>query len=111
MAGADNMARFSDTELTTLRTEFELHRAESQARWNQLAGLIEENTRITTQLARSIEAQARSTAGIVRLYRDAQGAARLGTGMQRFFIFLLKWGLVGSGIVTAIRWALTKFGG
>lgn len=108
MTGSKEM-RFSDTELMELRREFEQHKLDYAAQMLAMRGELATNTRVTMALSTKVDNIARSTNGVVKLYRDAQGAANLGTGLQKFMLWLLKWGLIGAAIVHGIQWVLERF--
>jgi hypothetical protein len=113
----DDMPRFSDAELVALREEFEEHRdvqvrnnARQDRRWEQLASMVEQNTEATQAVARSVESIARSTEGVVQLYRDFQGAARVGIGVRKLLAWLIALGTGGAAIAAAIMYFLDKLG-
>ena len=113
----DDMPRFSDAELVALRKEFEEHRdvqernnARQDRRWEQLASMVEQNTEATQAVARSVESIARSTEGVVQLYRDFQGAARVGIGVRKLLAWLIALGTGGAAIAAAILYVLDKLG-
>lgn len=107
---SDDMPRFSDVELTRLREEFESHRDRQEERWGQLALMVEQNTEATRAVAVSVESIARSTDGVVQLYRDFQGAARVGIGVRRCIAWLIALGTGGAAIAAAIMYFLDKLG-
>lgn len=116
MPNDDDMARFSDLQLTDLRTAFELHKddfkqhkAEQDERWSQLAGVVESNTAAVQQIAEAVSKQAESTAGIVQIYHDLQGAARIGGGVRRFLIWLGSLGAGGIAVAAALTYILDYF--
>jgi len=106
----EDMPRFSDVELTRLREEFESHRDRQEDRWEQLALMVEQNTEATRAVALSIESIALSTEGVVKLYRDFQGAARVGLGVRRFIAWLIALGAGGATIAAAILYFMDKLG-
>jgi len=106
----EDMPRFSDVELTRLREEFESHRDRQEQRWEQLALMVEQNTEATRAVAISVKSIARSTEGVVQLYRDFQGAARVGIGVRRFIAWLLALGAGGAAIAAGIMYVLGKLG-
>lgn len=106
-----DMPRFSDQQLTELRVDFDQHKDEQERRWGQLAAMVEENTEAVKRIADAVECQAESTAGIVQLYQDLQGAARIGVGLRKFMTWLVGLGSAGIAIAAAISYVLKKFGG
>lgn len=99
-----------DVELIRLREEFESHRDRQEQRWEQLARMVEQNTEATREVAVSVESIARSTEGVVLLYRDFQGAARVGLGVRRFIAWLIALGAGGATIAAAIMYFMDKLG-
>lgn len=91
----------SDTELAKLREEFEQHKREQERRWEQLAAMVEKNTRATERLAKSTE-------GVVRLYSDIQGAARVGVSVRKLMTWLISLGAGGAALASAILYILEK---
>lgn len=94
--------RFSDRELAKLRADFEQHVAEGNERWDRLVRLVEQNTEATRSLADSVK-------GVVDLYEDVRAAARVGGSIQRFMLWLVKWGAVGTGLAAWLAWLLDLF--
>ena len=112
----NDMPRFSDEQLIQLREEFEQHKEEQnecwerqERRWEQLAIMVEENTQTTRELAESVCKIADSTAGVVRIYDDVQGAARVGAALQRFIVWVAKWGTIGAGLAVGMSWVVRHF--
>lgn len=112
----DDMARFSDEQLVQLREEFEQHKEEQaqcweqqEQRWEQLAIMVEQNTQTTRELAESVRVVAESTAGIVRIYEDVNAAARVGGALQRFILWIAKWGTIGTGLALGLQWIVRHF--
>ena len=89
-------------ELKQLKSDFKQHRTESDERWECVLAAQEENTKAVQELTES-------TQGIVQLYNDLQGAVRLGTGLQKFAIWLAKFGVVGGALAGLITWFFEHF--
>lgn len=105
----DDMARFSDAELIELRREFEEHREEQEEKWEQMALMVEANTQTTREIAESVKTVAESTAGVVKLYEDVHAAARVGAAVQRFIVWVAKWGTLGAGMAYGLSWVVRHF--
>lgn len=110
------MPRFSDEQLIQLREEFEQHKEEQERcweqqerRWEQLAVMVEQNTQTTRELAESVQAVAQSTAGVVKVYDDLNAAARVGGAVQRFIVWVAKWGTIGTGLAFGLQWIIRHF--
>lgn len=101
----DNDVRFSDEMLIEFRDEFEQHVQHYEARiktddarFQTLISIQERNTEAIQQLIEE-------TKGIIQLHRDLQGATRIGSNVQKFGIWLTKWGMIGVGILTMVNWS------
>jgi hypothetical protein len=101
MSGED-MARFSDTELTALRADFDAYKDEQDAKFDRLIAMVESNNRATGELAAA-------TQDIVRVYTDWQGTIRIGAAVQRCCLWLGKWGVIGAGMAAGIKYVLSLF--
>lgn len=113
---SDDMPRFSDEQLVELCEDFEQHKADfeehkalQERRWEQLAAMVEKNTTATERIAEAVEKQAESTAGVVELYRDFQGAARVGVGLRKFIAWVAALGTAGAAVAAAVLYVLDKF--
>jgi len=102
------MTRFSDEQLTELRQDFEQHKEEQERRWGELAEMVKKNTMATERIAEAVEKQAESTAGLVQLYTDFKGAARIGAGVQKFLIKLAATGSAGVAVGAGIAYLIDK---
>lgn len=109
MPEQDDQMRFSDGELRQLRREFEEHRELQDERWEQLALMVEANTQTTREIAESVRSVAESTAGVVKLYEDVGAAARVGAALQRFILWIAKWGTLGAGAAYGMSWVVRHF--
>lgn len=101
--------RFSDSELVKLRADFQTYKKEQAEKWDCFSRIVERNVDATKRLTESIDSVAASTEGIVKLYQDIQGAARIGTSVQRFLTWLLKFGAYGAFIVSVVLYVVNKF--
>lgn len=96
---------------------FEQHEISQEHAFNKLVEAQRVNTeaqRINTEsiynVTNSVDKLVRDTKSIVQLHKDFEGAARLGSGLQKFLIWVLKWGAIGTGIATAVLWITEHFG-
>lgn len=94
--------RFEDEDLSTLHKYVVEHIQECNddkralnMQFERLVMAQEENTRSVRELTDE-------TRGVVQLHRDIQGAARIGTTLQNFAIWLAKWGAVGAAAAAAV---------
>ena len=88
---------------------FEQHELDEVERSKQLFVAQQANTDAISELTTSVSAVVEGTSSIIQLHQDFQGAARVGKGVQGFMIWLLKWGAIGTGVVTAITWLVEYF--
>ncbi len=51
-----------------------------------------------------------SVSGIVEWSENLQGGVRVLDGVQKFMIWLLKWGVIGGAFATGILWIVERFG-
>ena len=88
---------------------FEQHELEEMKKFDKLIDAQKNNTDAITELTESVCCVVEGTASIIQLHKDFQGAARVGGGVQRFMLWLLKWGAIGTGIVASMNWAIEHF--
>lgn len=100
--------RFSDERLAEFQEEFRQHVAqcnerfkEGEKQFNQLLNAQQKNSQLINTLMEE-------THGIVKLHRDWQGAARVGSSVQKFGVWLAKWGTIGLGLATLWTWGWEK---
>lgn len=98
------MNRFSDEELSNFHKQFEQHvkvyeeRVKTDdARHESLLIAQEANAAQLKQLISN-------TKEIVDLYGDMKGAAKVGMALQRFGLWLAKWGIIGTMLMAIWRW-------
>lgn len=67
-----------------------------ERRFEELIRCSRENTAAVNELVEE-------TRDIIKLYRDAQGAIQIGSVLQRFGIWCLKWGAIFGGFFAALK--------
>ena len=82
---------------------------EQERSFNRLIETQQANTAAISQITRQLSQLIEDTSAIVKLHKDFQGAARVGVGIQGFMIWCLKWGAIGTGVVTGIMWLVDQF--
>lgn len=96
--------RFSDDKLSEFYAEFKQHVEKYEEKIksdnSKFEALIEAQRQNTAQIALLID----ETRDLIELKRDIQGATRLGTSLQRFGLWLTKWGVIGLGLAAAYDW-------
>ena len=88
---------------------FEKHEQEESDKFDKLINAQQENTDAISELTKSVSSLVDDTSSIIQLHKDFQGAARVGRGVQDFMIWCLKWGAIGTGVVTIMSWVIQKF--
>jgi len=112
----EDLARFADAELTQLRHELDVHLTRfediqrAEAAWKrenseQIKAMIAQMHENNVLMRDHIE----QTAGVLKLYQDFQGAARLGASGQRFMLWLVKWPAIAAIVITAISFITKHF--
>lgn len=99
----------AEERLYQLIERFEQHERDEKRVTSDLFKSQQANTDAIADLAKLLSKLIEDTSSIVRLQRDFQGAARIGNGVQGFLLWLLKWGVIGTGIATMITWLIERF--
>lgn len=114
----ENEMRFSDTQLAGLRQDvdelaraFEQHKAEQDKRWSELASMVETTARMVQDNTAACKALESSTADVVRVFRDVEGAVRIGAGIQKTVATVAKLGTVGAVIAAAAMYVINSIKG
>lgn len=105
----NNERRFADSELIQLRKDFEQHEREQETSLGLLADMVRENTKAVDRIAEAVKEQTESTAGVVQLYNDIKGSARVGMGVQKFIAWLASLGVIGAALGAAVLYLLDHF--
>ena len=123
MKGEADM-RFSDEMLYQLRTDFDEYRADFSQYKERFAkhesDEIEKfdhiihaqgvNTTAIGTLTEQVSQLVKETRDIIQLHRDFQATARVGHKVNRFLIWLAKFGAFGVFLVTVILWTIEHLG-
>lgn len=91
-------------QIDDLRVEFSEHRVQESDRWDRMLSITEENATAINLVAVSLKELTADTKEIVQLHKDIQGAARIGSGLQRFILWCLKWGGIIGTLGAAIHY-------
>jgi len=70
--------------------------------FQELIVSTKKNTEAMTQLIEE-------TSGIIKLYRDVEGVYRFGKAAQQFGLWLIKWPVIGTGILAMYFWLKENF--
>jgi hypothetical protein len=102
--------RMHDEKFNQLEAQVTKHIAECNLQFNELRELVRSNVRCVGEL---IDAQkestvaitnlAKETQGVVEVYNNVSGAVKVGSAVQNFGFWLMKWGVIGAGIYTGIK--------
>lgn len=88
---------------------FDKHEQEDIMKFDKLVAAQHVNTEAITVLTISVSSLVDNTSSIVELHRDFQGAANIGTAVQKFMLWFLKWGVIGASIYAGLNWVFTHF--
>ncbi len=103
--GEDEM-RFSDEKLFQLHRDFNEHVIECEKRFTAGDKQFEQLIDVTSQNTVAMTSLIEETRAVVQLYKDVQGVARVGKGVQTFGFWLLKWPLIGGGLYALFSWVV-----
>lgn len=108
--------RVSDAELKELRAEFKKHVAEEHADRKEQHRIMMENAQAINaltvavgDLTNTVTLHMKATAPLVEIHHELMSAARLGTRVGDFFIWLGKFGVAGGALVLAAHWVVEHF--
>ena len=106
----------AEEDLKQLRQDFEEHREEGNAKWACILEATERNCTALEKMTVSaelnnaaLEELTKNTAGVVQVYSDLQGAARVGIALQKAVVWLSKWGVLGSIAAAALTFLVDHF--
>lgn len=112
----DNDMRFADQALVRFHQDFidhvdrfKSHEENEHIKFNELIEAQHNNTKAITELTSSVSNLVDDTRDIIKLHQDFQGTVRIGANAQGFMLWLLKWGIVGAGLVAVIKWTSKHF--
>ena len=88
---------------------FKKHVLDDHVKFNNMIDAQIANTDAITSLTTQVSEVVINTSAIVQLHKDFQGAACIGSGVQRFLVWCLKWGGIFGGIGFAVKWTVEYF--
>lgn len=113
---SDNTSRFSDDQLIKFHQDFtehverfNQHEADEKDQYGKLITAQQVNTEAITKLTKSVCVLTDDTREIISTYQDIRGTVRVGSSVQKFILWLLKWGMIGAGIAAIIKWGVKFF--
>ena len=106
--------KFSDEMLFQMKDDLENHIQHCNEQFDKGTAQFEElavamktftdtQTKLNTELTKLTEA----TTGVIQLEKDVQSVIRIGKGTQNFFLWLIKWPLIATGLYTAYAWMIS----
>lgn len=98
-----------EERLYQLIERFEQHERSEKRVTSDLFKAQQANTDAIAKITDSVSKLVEDTGDIIKLHRDFQGAARVGKGVQGFLLWLLKWGVIGTGVATVVMWLIERF--
>ena len=97
--------RYSDEKLANLDAKFDAHvrdeevwRNAQDERWATIGYQLERVITVSENNTQAIAGVIEETRGLVQLQKDFQGAARIGSNLQQFLLWVAKWGVIGAGL-------------
>jgi hypothetical protein len=116
MSNGDDVTRCTDEKLFQLckdfeehKERFEKHEQRETATFGRILDAQHENTKAIGNLTGQITSLVTETRASVQLTRDLEGITRVGSGVQRFAIWCLKWGGILGGLGVGISWIIDHF--
>jgi hypothetical protein len=106
---SDEKMRFADRELQDFHGEFRQLATRFDERVKVDDSRHAELLRMQEQTAQSVQQLTEKTEGIIQLHRDFQGVARVGMSVQKFMMWVAKFGFVGTAIVAILAWIIHFF--
>jgi len=104
MDNSEEEMRFSDEKLFQFHTEFTDHVASCKERFTAGELQFKELITVTSKNTETMTTLIEETRAVVQLYKDIQGAARVGKQVQSAGVWLLKWPLIGGGLFAIFTW-------
>ena len=97
--------RFSDKKLTELDQCLRAHIQKYEERVKTDDARFEALLEATEANVQAIARLTEDTDEIVKIHRDIKGAIRTSLMIQKFFLWVMKWGVISTGIVTLFNWS------
>ena len=88
---------------------FDEHESREEEKFNRLIEAQQNNTQAISELTGQVSALVTDTRDIVQLHKDFRGAARVGSGIQGFVLWCMKWGGIIGGLGAALHYLVEHF--
>ena len=105
-SGDTDLLKKLSTDLSDHIARFDAHESNEESKFSVLIQGQQANIEAIGQLTTQVSILVTDTKDIIGLYKDVQGAARIGANVQSVILWLLKWGVVGSALASAIHYVL-----
>lgn len=69
---------------------------------------IKENTTQIGTTSKSVDQLTKDTSGIISLYQNVNGAMNTAKGLQKFFLWCVKWGIVTTAFATMLTYLMNQ---
>lgn len=109
--------RCTDEKLFQLCQDFHNHKVEEDSwrknhddRMERLFNAQDTNTKAIADIAASVSTVVEETRDVIQLQKDFQGTVRVGRSAQKFAIWCVKWGAIGTAFGTGIHYIIEHFG-
>lgn len=109
MINSDKLFQGLYNEFENHVKRFEKHELEESQKFDKLIEAQRINTEAVSSLTKSVSSLVDDTKAIIQLHKDFQGTARVGKGFQSFMLWMLKWGVIGTGVVAISKWLIEHF--
>jgi hypothetical protein len=116
MSSGDEMPRCTDEKLFQLckdfaehKERFDRHEERETATFARILDAQHENTTAIGELTGQISSLVTETRASVQLTRDLEGITRVGSSVQKFAIWCMKWGGILGGLGVGISWLIDHF--
>lgn len=98
-------------DFTMLNQRLTEHITDCNARFDEGSRQFQELIQCTQANTEATNRLVTETTEVVQLYKDLQGVVRIGVVAQKFGVWVIKWPLIGVGIVGIIKWFQANFFG
>ena len=97
------------TEVDQLRQELVEHREWCQTQFTEGSRQFEEIRNCIVENTNSVGKLTEETREMRQLYADVKGAIRIGIAAQRFWVWMLKWPVIGGALAAIALWFKEQF--
>jgi len=95
-----------DEKMMQFRKEFNEHVEDCEKRFSEGDKQFKKLIDVTNENTEAVTLLIDETREVIQIYKDIQGAARIGKGVQSFGIWVIKWPLIGGGLYALFNWII-----